>query len=106
MSRKLRCRPSQLVNIYDPYAAYCLDEATYIWGTHVEIELENSTRDKKENKEAKKAIEKRQNRFQALMVEDEEVDPSKPQIKSPTSRKRFKDPADLFKGNNKKSIGR
>lgn len=39
MAKQYNQRPSALVGLSDPYAAYCFDEAVYIFGTHVESEL-------------------------------------------------------------------
>lgn len=48
-------RPSQLVDIEEPYEAYCFDEAVATWGTYVSNELE-----KIEGKD-QKAVERKRN---------------------------------------------
>jgi hypothetical protein len=51
MSRKFHCRPSQLLSIDDPYSAWCLDEAVYQFGVHVDSELERVGSDVKDDKQ-------------------------------------------------------
>lgn len=35
MAQAYNCRPSQLIDVQDPYAAYCFDEAVYLWASYV-----------------------------------------------------------------------
>lgn len=104
MARTYRCRPSQLIDIGDPYAAYCFDEACYAWGAHVETELAKASSGAKNEKEA---AAKRSRQYQLLMTdlpEPDEDKSDKPKSKPKPKPKQFKDPADLFKGAGKKKI--
>lgn len=60
-----RVRPSELVGIEDPYAAYCFDQAVGEFGSYVKHELE-----KIEGKNAKAVEGKRKVRLQALLSAD------------------------------------
>ena len=54
MAKEYSSRPSQLLGIEDPYSAWCLDDAVYAWGTHVEAELKRATTGAKNEAEAKR----------------------------------------------------
>lgn len=100
MAKEFQTLPSQLLSIDDPYAAWCFNEACFMWGVYVESELHQAgrdTKDRKGNKEHERALNKRKLRMTALMTE-----PTKPEEEgkahpTPAPKKRFKDPADLFK---------
>lgn len=55
-------RPSAMVDITDPYTAYCFDEAVATWGTYVSNELERV-----EGKNAKDTERKRHNKLLQLL---------------------------------------
>lgn len=126
MAQQYRCRPSSLVGVTDPYAAYCLDEAIYLFGNYVEAELRRVS-DKAKN--AKAAQRERAHMLATLLRDSDELmtvdslkrpistnhnvatldkdDPVSPETAARmppavkfTGRK-FKDPAELFK--NKKT---
>lgn len=53
MAQRYRTTPSQLVGLTDPYTAWCLDEAVYIFANHVESKLaEAANRQKGEKQKA------------------------------------------------------
>lgn len=65
-------RASELVGINpitDPYTAYCFDEACFMWGRHVESELQRAQKGAKTDKQARMKVEMR---FRTLMQEVEE----------------------------------
>lgn len=39
-AQSLGTRPSELLNIPDPYVAYCFDQAAGYLGNHIEVELD------------------------------------------------------------------
>lgn len=91
MSQKFNQRPSSLLQLDDPYVAYCVDEVCFVWGTHVEYELELASRDPKDltRKEYKQATARRTRTFTQLMDGEAEAKPV-------PRRSQFKDPATLF----------
>lgn len=111
MGQELRVRPSVLAGVGDPYTAYCLDEAAYLFGSHVESELRRVSDGVKKAKDAQR---KRQQTLASLLAEDppeatavaarpQEQDPyfTPEQIaKLPPAKKfdsrHFRDPAETF----------
>lgn len=99
-------RPSELVGLDprprhgDPFTAYCLDEAVWMWGQHVENELEKA---REGGKTAKQSANKMKMRFKSLMAEREddteaEVDPDFPKhLPRQAAPKKFRDPMSLVK---------
>lgn len=86
MAQEYNQRPSALVGLSDdPYAAYCLDEAVYIWATHVERELDMSSKGAKNDKVA---LQKRQRKLTMLMIDDKggETQASTPMFRDPAAR--------------------
>jgi len=49
-------RPSQLLGIDDPYTAFCVDEAVWMWGNHVESELNKATDGAKNKDQARSRL--------------------------------------------------
>lgn len=50
-------RPSDLLGVIDDeYTAFCLDEATWLWGSHVEGQLSEATRPQPSGKDAAKRV--------------------------------------------------
>lgn len=98
MSRQYRVRPAALAGVSDPYAAYCLDEAVYAFGTYVEAELNESAKGAKNEKAAQR---KRMMRIQSLLRDDEgpEASGKAPVQPAPT---KFRDPASVLTGGTKK----
>lgn len=43
MARQFNTSPANLLGIEDPFAAYCFNEIAYMWGVHVETELQEAT---------------------------------------------------------------
>lgn len=84
------------MHLDDPYVAFCLDEACYVWGRHVEYELDLASRDPKDlsRKEYKQATARRTRTFDSLMNGEAESKPV-PQ------KGRFKDPATMFSSKQK-----
>lgn len=119
MANQFRQRPSALVGVSDPYAAYCFDEAVYYFGTHVESELRRVS-DGKKPEEAKR---QRQAILTQLLTDPPEVQadggpPSQYDPTDPLSREKqaemqrkmpavkftgmsFADPSELFDGTKK-----
>lgn len=117
MANQYHVRPSALLAISDPYAAYCFDEAVYLFGTHVEFELHQVSAKAKTNEEAAAS---RRNMLAHLLFDPPESeggegagggngyvhDPTDP-VSEETARRmpapvrfntqKFLDPADTFK---------
>lgn len=95
MSVEYSSRPSELVGLSDdPYAAWCLDEATFLWGRHVEGSMDEASA------KAKSSHQKHQARLRVLQnlltpkpIEEEEAEAPKG---------RFRDPAAMMKGGAKR----
>lgn len=64
LARTWGVRPSSLVDLEDPYEAYCFDSAVAEWGLYVQGEL-----DKVEGKNAKQVNARRRGRLEALLRE-------------------------------------
>ena len=93
----------------DPYTAYCLNEAVYMWGTHVEAILAEAGSPEIKGKE-KALIRKRQAKVQSAaktLLTGEiaetvmELDPMGGEIKALPPKKeaptKFRDPAEIFR---------
>jgi hypothetical protein len=66
-------RPSSLLRLQDPYSSWCLDECAYVFGKHIESELQMVERGKKESDASFRAkLERRMD--QLLGQESEESD--------------------------------
>lgn len=48
MAEQYNSRPSTLVNIIDPYLAWCFDETLFVWHSFVQEQLDKITHDKPE----------------------------------------------------------
>lgn len=70
----------------DPYVAYCLDEATWMWGRYVEQKLSESKKDAKNEQVAKQRV---QMAVKELFGDD---------ATEGQKRSGFKDPAAIFGG--------
>jgi hypothetical protein len=55
MSRALRCRPSQLYNLTDPFVAYCFDAAVSRWALMFEEAVTEATSRAKDQDAARQA---------------------------------------------------
>lgn len=84
MSQTFHCRASELTHIDDPYLAYCIDEAVFLWGNHVENEMVSAA-NAQTAEEAKQPA--RNSTLQRLLMEPGE-DPDE----MPTAGQ-FRDPA-------------
>jgi hypothetical protein len=102
MSKKFSQKPSSLLWLADPYVAYCIDEACYMWGHYVDYELDVAARDPKElnKKEIKSATARRTRTFERLM-EGEQAE-SRPVS---VSRTQFRDPATMFSKKPDRKVG-
>lgn len=69
-----RVRPSELVNVEDPYRAYCLDQAVGEFGSYVKSEVERI-----EGKNAKAVEGKRKTKLRALLSENPKAKFAQPQ---------------------------
>lgn len=78
-SKLWHCRPSSMVDIQDPYVAYCFDQAVSIWGGYVEREL-----DKIEGKNEKQVATKRRNKLMQLLEASDKQRFRSPRPKKPT----------------------
>lgn len=55
MAKAYNQRPSTILGVEnDEYTAYCVDEATWLWGSHVEAEVHEATRPQMSGTEAQK----------------------------------------------------
>jgi len=54
-SKTWSSRPSQLLGVEDPYAAYCIDQAVAYWGRHLESEMDKAERNTKNEDAATRA---------------------------------------------------
>lgn len=97
MSQTFKQPPSKLLQLDDPYVAFCLDEACFLWGRHVEHELDLAARDPKDlnRKEYRNATSRRTRTFEKLMNEEAESQPEK------TRPGRYRDPATMFSSKRK-----
>lgn len=68
MAQQYQQRPSSLVGLSDSYAAFCLDEAVYVFGIYVESELHSAT---KETTDSKKAEAQRRNVLARIFAMDD-----------------------------------
>lgn len=87
VAQRYHSRPSQLLAIDDPYAAYCLDEAVTTFCQGVEAKLEEVPTPK-----GKRGGERRQANQQRVLNKLLGVTPEE------TKPKQFKDPMELLKG--------
>ena len=71
-------RPSSLLEIKDPYTAYCVDEAVAAWGNFIENELASV-----EGKTSEEVERKQIARLDQLLGRQQ-------------AKGRFRDPADMF----------
>ncbi len=96
MADQYETRPSQLLGIADPYTAFCLDEAIYMWGSYVDSELDK-VGDRDMDRKARAKMEKlraaRQQRYEQLMTEPTHTN-GHALVVGPTTR--FRDPMALF----------
>lgn len=118
MASQFQSRPSELLGVSDKYAAYCLDEAVYFFGSHVESELHRVAAGKK----SEEAARARKDMLTQLLYDPPEqadggpplqhdpTDPVSPETAARMSRsmppvkftgQQFADPADLFNGTKK-----
>lgn len=86
MAKEFRSLPSDLLKIGDPYIAYCLNEACYMWGTYVDNEV-NEVGEKPDRK-MKDIMRKRQHRLTQLVTSPEDL--------TAQSTKKFRDPAEVM----------
>lgn len=56
MAKEYRTLPSELLRIADPYTGWCIDEAVFEWGSHVESELKEAARSGKDEKSSERAV--------------------------------------------------
>lgn len=91
-AKEWHCRPSNLLGLSGPeavangsddiYAAYCLDEAAFIWGNFVESKVAEATEDSKNPKMRQMRVD---SVFRNLFAEEHK-----------TTKGKYKDPAVLF----------
>jgi hypothetical protein len=101
MAERYKTSPAEILRIDDPYWAYCLNEAVYIFMAHVEDVLYQSVRLIKDPEQRvavqtdmlRRLLADEEPEGEAATSENGETAPKAP----PAPRKgRFKDPADLF----------
>lgn len=107
MAEKYGTTPAALLNLEDPWVAYCLNEATYLWSMHVESQLIQATKGSQNEALARMA---RKGALNLLMqpfpkewdqteTAPEQMtleDPMEPKPLTPKSGQ-YRDPANLFK---------
>lgn len=86
MAEQYSSRPSQLLGISDPYTAWCLDDAVYAWGMHVEAELEKASSEGSDEKQRKNKVKLAWRRLFPSEGEHEEASTS--QFRDPMSKLR------------------
>lgn len=80
-STRFQVRPSTLLDVQDPYQAFCLDQAVRFFGSALEAELEEAS---SKEKTAEKATRARQAILDRVLFPGE------------TPKKRYADPAAKF----------
>jgi hypothetical protein len=70
-AEKFAARPSEMMALKDSYAAWCLDEVVYFFGTYVEGELKALKKGKKEKDETFAA--RQQRLFLKLIGQSEQI---------------------------------
>jgi len=80
-STSYNSRPSHLLNIEDPYKAFCLDQAVRCFGRTLEARLDEAGADAKNQEQAKRARQR---------ILDQVLTPGE------VPKKRFADPAAKF----------
>lgn len=83
MAEQFQTTPSSLLGLDDPYTRYCLDEAVYIWGRHVENELAKATEGAKTDESRKRKYNQAWNKIFN-------------QEKEPGAEQQFRDPFDMM----------
>lgn len=86
MSEAYSSRPSEILHIEDPYTAWCIDEATFMWGNHVEGSL-NDASNKAKSDSQKHAARLRvlTNLLSSKDTEGEAEAPAKGKFRDPAS---------------------
>lgn len=78
----------------DSWAAFCFDEACFMWGRHVEAEIREGTKKAKNDQQFRaKAIMV----FNRLMAEPEPETSEEEEKPKPVKQGQFRDPAAFFK---------
>lgn len=92
-------KPSELLGLDDPYVAWCLDEATYMWGSHVDHEVDRAGHKKQKGEDALK--NKRLLTLNRLLdAEEMPLSVSEPVAETPNAdvpKGKFRDPATMFR---------
>ena len=52
MSKAMRCKPSEVIGIMDPFIAYAFNSAVILWGTSFDAAIEEAVRGAKTHQEA------------------------------------------------------
>lgn len=86
MAEQFSSRPSHLLGISDAYTAWCLDDAVYAWGAHVESELQKASDEGQDEKQRKNKMKLAMKRLFPQEGEAEEAKSG--QFKDPMSKLR------------------
>jgi hypothetical protein len=88
MAQEYQCRPSSLVGIEDdPWLSWCLDEATYLWGRHLDSQVKEASQKGKTDKARQANAQRELTKWLSDPSRTEQV-----------VQGRFRDPAMLLKG--------
>lgn len=87
MSETYSSRPSEVLGIGDPYVAFCLDEATFMWGRHVEGSMDEA---------ASKTKNDNQRHAARLRVLNNLLTPKEKEPGTQPAPGKFRDPASMF----------
>lgn len=94
MAKEYSTRPSSLLGLTeDSFAAWCLDEVTYLWGTHVEAEVAQSG-EKMKNPDQRLAAK---HRTLSSLLFDGDTEDGKGEVAA-APKGRFRDPASMMGG--------
>jgi hypothetical protein len=98
MSKDWTQRPSSLLGIDDPYAAWCVDEVVYLFGNYCEGEMDQAEHRTKQ--QAAKGPARARTLANILngtnSVQEDEAGQTK-ELPAPATAGRFRDPAAMFK---------
>jgi hypothetical protein len=99
MANQWKTKPSELLYVDDPLAAYYLDRAVFYFGQAYEADIEDAVSDAKSKASAERAAQTVRDRW--LRDGDEDT----PQEESRERPAGFKDPAEVFREMNRKRHG-
>ena len=86
----------------DSWAAWCFDEACFMWGRYIESQIHDATRGSKNDKQANTKAQMMMRRIMSPLAEPEPEGSEKKEAESqppaPVPKGKFRDPAAMMKG--------